>query len=355
MSAAQAPRTSTARPLLLGGMAGLLRQRSVHVAAGGWLAANLWVAGTAEAVLPFDWPALGEQSTTSHLLEINLAMLQVLLAMLQVLLLIAVVVGLTRGRDLPDLAARAPERSIAQWEVLLLLVYGAAGLGLGLLLARLFGWHPFGLHLAGTLFGTHDPVRPAEAIVWAIYNLTVYALVPLWFFRSRYTAESLSLRSSDRRKDTTLILAVLAIETLFQVVVLQPWILDLAPSQLLLGGFLTFVLFLAGAVLPAMVFVYAILVPRFLRITESSATTVILGGLVYAALHVWDAWTVFTSPSAWILSLVFLLFTYFGPGMVKTVLTIRTGNAWVHVWAYHAFAPHTLHETALMVKVFHVY
>lgn len=41
--------------------------------------------------------------------------------------------------------------------------------------------------------------------------------------------------------------------------------------------------------------------------------------------------------------------------MVKTVLTIRTGNAWVHVWAYHAFAPHTLHETALMVKVFHVY
>ena len=41
---------------------------------------------------------------------------------------------------------------------------------------------------------------------------------------------------------------------------------------------------------------------------------------------------------------VFLLFTYFGPGMVKTVLTILTGNAWVHVWAYHAFAPHTLHE-----------
>jgi hypothetical protein len=27
-----------------------------------------------------------------------------------------------------------------------------------------------------------------------------------------------------------------------------------------------------------------------------------------------------------------------GPGMIKTVLTLRTGNAWVHVWAYHALA-----------------
>ena len=38
--------------------------------------------------------------------------------------------------------------------------------------------------------------------------------------------------------------------------------------------------------------------------------------------------------------------------MMKTVLTLRTGNAWVHVWAYHALAPHTLIDTPLMVKVF---
>jgi hypothetical protein len=30
-----------------------------------------------------------------------------------------------------------------------------------------------------------------------------------------------------------------------------------------------------------------------------------------------------------------LLFQYFGPGMVKSVLTLRTGNAWVHAIAYH--------------------
>jgi hypothetical protein len=31
-----------------------------------------------------------------------------------------------------------------------------------------------------------------------------------------------------------------------------------------------------------------------------------------------------------------------GPGMFETFLTLRTGNARVHVWAYHAIAPHTL-------------
>lgn len=101
-----------------------------------------------------------------------------------------------------------------------------------------------------------------------------------------------------------------------------------------------------------MVFVYAILVPRYLRLTGSTASTVILGGLTYVLLHIWDAWTVFTSPGNAVLSVIFLTFTYFGPGMIKTFLTIRTGNAWVHVWAYHAFAPHTLSETTHMVKVF---
>jgi hypothetical protein len=101
-----------------------------------------------------------------------------------------------------------------------------------------------------------------------------------------------------------------------------------------------------------MVFIYAILVPRFLRLTGSTAGTVVLGGLTYTLLHVWDAWTLFSSPGNAVLSVIFLLFTYLGPGMMKTVLTVRTGNAWVHVWGYHAFAPHTLFETSHMVEVF---
>jgi hypothetical protein len=349
MSTSRPHTSSTAVPLppRRAGLGGLLRRRSVRIAATGWAVANVWVGITADATLPFDWPALAGRSVVGRLVDVNLAMLQVLLLM-------GVVVVLTRRRTVPDLADRAPERSVAQRETLLLLGYGVIGLGGGFLLARLFGWHAFGLHLVGTLYGTHQHVLPAEAIAWASYNLLVYAVVPLVFFRRRYSAGALNLKSADRHGDTVLIVAVLAIESLFQVLVLRPGLLDLNSRQLLLGATVTFVLYLAGAVLPAMVFIYAILVPRYLRLTGSTASTVILGGLTYTLLHIWDAWTVFTSPGNAVLSVIFLVFTYFGPGMIKTVLTVRTGNAWVHVWAYHAFAPHTVFETTHMVEVFHI-
>ena len=35
--------------------------------------------------------------------------------------------------------------------------------------------------------------------------------------------------------------------------------------------------------------------------------------------------------------------------MVKSALTVRTGNAWVHVWAYHAIAPHVWLDTPVIV------
>jgi hypothetical protein len=182
----------------------------------------------------------------------------------------------------------------------------------------------------------------------------VYAVVPLTFFRRRYSLTELNLRSTDRWNDTLVIVVVLAIESLVQILALRPAILDLSARQFLLGVPLTFALYLAGAVLPAMVFIYAILVPRYLRLTGSTATTVLLGGLTYTLLHLWDAWTVFTSPTGAVLSVIFLIFTYFGPGMIKTVLTVRTGNAWVHVWSYHALAPHTLGDTPHLVEVFRI-
>ena len=213
---------------------------------------------------------------------------------------------------------------------------------------------PFGLHLAGSVYGTHEHVEPVEAIVWAGYNLAAYAVLPLAFFRRRYCAAALNLRSNDRRGDTLVIAVVLLVESFVQIVALEPELLELGPAQLALGGPLTFVLYMAGAVLPAMVFIYAILVPRLVRLTGSLATTVVLGGLAYAALHVWDAWAVFGSPREAAISIAFLLLTYFAPGMLKTWLTVRTGNAWTHVWAYHAFAPHVLNDTGLIVRVFRI-
>lgn len=330
------------------GPTGLRRRRGVRLialVALGWLGCNLAVLAVAGDRLPFDWPGAATRSPAGRLLDANLALAEVLL-------LIALTYWLTRKRSLPHLADRAPERAVAARETFLLLLYGAGGLGLGFVLARLAGWHPFGFHLAGSIYGTHDHVSPAESLSWATYNLLVYAVIPLLFFRRRYSAEALNLRSGNRRADAVLIGVILLIESLVQIAVLAPGIFELTAGQLVFGVPLTFTLYFAGTVLPAMIFIYAILVPRFLRLTGSAVATVVLGGLTYTALHIWDAWTVFSSPGTAVLSVVFLLLTYFAPGMLKTVLTLRTGNAWVHVWAYHALAPHTLIDAPHMVHVF---
>ncbi|GAA1910638.1 hypothetical protein GCM10009837_38860 [Streptomyces durmitorensis] len=324
----------------------LPRSRAVWAAVLGWSALNALVLAAAGDRLPFNWPSSTGRTTTDHLLEANIGLVEVLLLM-------ALVRLLTRHRRRPDIAARAPERTQALRETLLLLAYGAAGLALGHILARSLGWHPFGFHLAGTLYGTHEQVTAAEAVTWALYNVVVYALLPLLYFR-RYTAERLCLRSCDRAADAVLITTVLLVESAVQFLVLKPEILDLGGRQLLLGVPLTFTLYLVGAVLPAMIFIYAILLPRILRLTGSTPATVILCGLAYAVFHLWDAWTRFGSPGDAVLSAAFLLLTYFAPGMMKAVLTLRTGNAWVHVWAYHALAPHTLADARHVVHIFRV-
>lgn len=54
------------------------------------------------------------------------------------------------------------------------------------------------------------------------------------------------------------------------------------------------------------------------------------------------------------LSLMVVLLQYFGPGMIRSVLTLRTGNAWVHALSYHAVAPHVIVDTPLVVKIFQI-
>ncbi|MGW7686019.1 hypothetical protein ACWGID_35060 [Kribbella sp. NPDC054772] len=336
--------TAPLRPLST--LGGLARRRSVRITTAVWLAANLAVVVVAGETLPFGWPDV-PGSTVDHVLNTNVGMLTIFGLM-------AVTCLLTRHRVRPDLAARAPDLATTRRETVLLLAYGATALVLGYGVARLFGWHPFGLHLAGSIFGTHDHVTPAEAISWASYNVVIYAVLPLAYFRRKYSAEQLNLVSGDRRGDARVIVVVLLIESALQFATLTTAFGRLTTGQYVVGLPLTFVLYLAGAVLPAMVFVYCILVPRFLKLTGSTAATVILGGVTYTVLHLWDAWTVLTSPVNWLLSIIFLFFTYFGPGMMKTVLTVRTGNAWTHVWAYHAVAPHTIIDTPHVVEIFRV-
>ncbi len=270
----------------------------------------------------------------------------------EVLVLIAVTYGLTRRRVVPDVAALAPERPVALRETLGLVGYGVAGLVGGLLVGRAFGVHPISYHLTGTLYGTTETVTPREVFVWATYNFLVFAVAPFVWARRRYSADQMLLRSRDRRNDLLVIVVILAIECVVEFVGLSSALFDLGGRQVLLGLPLTFVLYFVGTVLPTMVFIQCLLVPRYRRLTGSTATTVILGGVTYTLLHCFDGWLVFTSPGAAVLSVVFLFLQYFGPGLIKTVLTLRTGNAWVHVWAYHAIAPHAIADTPLIVKIF---
>jgi hypothetical protein len=74
------------------------------------------------------------------------------------------------------------------------------------------------------------------------------------------------------------------IESAFELMAFDTMILQLSPHQVLLGAPLTFLIFFIGTVLPTMVLIYAILLPRYLKLTGSAISTVLLGGLTYAAM-----------------------------------------------------------------------
>ena len=341
----QAQVESAAPPRRPSWFRGLITQRSVQIAVVAWVAGNVAVIVLAGGHLPFHQPSTHGESFAQRVLSPNLTMVEVLL-------LIALTFGLTRRRVVPDVGDRAPERRQAARETAWTVLYGIAGLMGGFVVGKAFWFHPISFHLTGTLYGSDDVVTPTEVWVWAAYNFVVFAVAPYLYFRRRYTAEQLNLKSSNLRADVKVIVVILVVESVVEILGLSSAIFGLAPRQLLAGVPLTFVVYFFGTVLPTMIFIQCVLVPRFKRLTGSTATTVLLGGITYALLHCFDGWLAFDTTRATALSLIFLMFQYVGPGMIKTVLTLRTGNAWVHAWAYHAIAPHTLADTPNIVKIF---
>ena len=330
----------------------LLRQRSAQVAIAVWGLSVAFVAFSVRT-LPFNWgemampgmASMTNMSTKYHLMSANVQIIFVFL-------LIGVTLYVTRRRNVENIADRAPAFVQSRREVLWMVAYAVAAQLIGLIIGHKIGGYAISLHLPGTVFGINNNVSQKAVYAWVVYNFIVYAVIPYLFFRWRgYSNKALSLRSADRLKDLLLIVIILGLESAFELG-FDRKIFSLSNHELLVGIPATFVIYMLGTSLPIMIFIYAILLPRFLRLTGSIATTVILGGATYAVLHLFEAWTLWNSPTNIGLSLIFLMFQYFGPGMVKSILTIRTGNAWVHLWAYHSLSPHVWLDTPLIVKIF---
>jgi len=341
----QAPISTAPTQPQQGWFAQILRHRGVQLTLVLWILGHGIIILLSNGALPFDRPAFAE-------IPFPLQILAPSVMMLEIFVLMGLGYMLTRNRPSIDLAARAPERSQAMRETLGLVAYAAFGQALGWVLGPMLGFQPLSFHLAGTLVGGHSGLSVAEVWVWAIYNFGFYAVVPYLWFRRRYSAVQLNLVSSNRRNDL-LVIAVIAIsESLFELTTLGTSLNRLSFGQLALGLPLSLFIYGIGTVLPTMILIYSILIPRFLKITGSAITTVLLGGLSYAIVHIAEGWTNFSTPTNALLSILFVLINYFGAGMIKTVLTLRTGNAWVHALGYHTIAPHVIIDTPHIVNIF---
>jgi len=324
-----------------------LQQRSFQLTLAGWILIAIAIPLLAGPTLPFDRPALADQPVGTQIL--NAHSLLVL-----ALMVIAVAYLVTRDRVAPDVAARAPARAIAAVEVGVLVAYGVLIQAGGVIVGQLIGTVPLSGHMPGSIYAVSEAITPAQAAIWMTYNFVLFAVIPYVVFRLRgYSNEALCLTSSDKTRDALLIVAVLAFEAAVELGFARAfW--DLNTNQKLTGMALAIGINFFGVVLPVMIYLYAILLPRFLKLSGSVATTIVLCGLGYAAMHTLDAWTNYDGLRNGALSVMFLLLQYFGPGMVKAVLTLSTGNAWVHALAYHAFAPHAWTDAPTMVRIFGV-
>ena len=269
-----------------------------------------------------------------------------------VVLMFGLVALLTRKRPVLDLAQRAPESSIARRETLALWAYVA----LVMVAGRLIGQHFFGegiaLHLNGSLVGATRVQSPIEVYTWAAYNGILLALIPYIAFRMRgYSNQQLNLKSENLKSDVLVIVVVLAFSVGMDM--MGPNIFQLTRHQQLVGGLMSFWFHLFGTDLPVMIVIYSILMPRYFKLF-SPMTAYLLGAVSYPTIHIFESGTQYDSVTATAMSLTFVYLLFIPAGLMKSFLTWRTGNAWVHVWAYHAISPHVTVDTRLIVSDFEI-
>jgi len=272
------------------------------------------------------------------------------IALLFLILECGLIFLITKRRPWPNLAERAPQHNTARRETIALVIYAAVILVVG----RIVGLHFFGegiaMHLNGSLVGATRVQSPVEVTTWAAWNFTFFALIPYVVFRMRgYSNQQMNLKSANWKSDLLVVLIVMAIGCAFDIRAFLP----LTTHQKVAGGLLSFILHLAGTDLPIMIFIYAILLPRYARIF-SPATAFLIGAASYPAMHIFEPFTRYDSFQHSLVSAIFVFLFFFPPGIMKSFLTFRTGNAWVHMWGFHAIDPHVTVDTRLIVRDFNI-
>jgi hypothetical protein len=323
----------------------VVRQRSFQVSLVLWVAISVAAVALCHGTMPLP---IGPHPGKPVAMVISSSV-----ALVFLVLEAGLVTLITRRRAMPDLAERAPERSIALRETAWLWMYGALVLVAGRFLGLRFFGEGIAMHLNGSLVGATRVQSPAEVCTWAAYNGILLGLIPYVVFRMRgYSNQQLNLKSSNLKSDLIVIAVVLAIGC-FLDFTLYGNFLKLTHHQQIVGGLLSFILHLFGTDLPVMIFIYSILLPRYAKLTPP-VTAFLLGAASYPAMHVFESWTRYDSVAHAVLSVIVVFLTFFPPGVMKSFLTIRTGNAWVHVWAFHAFSPHVTVDTRLIVRDFNI-
>jgi hypothetical protein len=102
-----------------------------------------------------------------------------------------------------------------------------------------------------------------------------------------------------------------------------------------------------------MIFIYAILLPRYARLF-SPFVAFLMGAVNYPLMHLFESWTRYDSLYHAAVSVIFVMLTFFPAGLMKSFLTFRTGNAWGHMWGFHAITPHVMVDTRLVVNDFDI-
>lgn len=245
--------------------------------------------------------------------------------------IVAVIYLITRNRSLPDLAARSPERARAIQD---LIIFGMYYVVIILVMAS-FGitYHPPDIFAEGVNFGPNGMVN------WAMLNLTVYGLIPYAFFRWRGSSNAdLGLAGNNWYLDIWPLLVVGGIDAV--IAITTSGFLSLSSSQMVSAVPLSAILYGLGAGIPVVIMTQAIVAPRAMKLTGSATTTVIILTFVYAFFSASDGGVVFESGGHAFFTILYWVVHNIGPGLIKAMLTVRTGNSWLHMYAYHVMSFH---------------